>query len=315
MAHHGTAVEPTAVTGYDTGMRFLFAIAAGTVALLSSATLAQDRQQPTSLKVDIEGRTISVPAPFGYCDLEPTEARDQLLIAGLDRLTRQDRVLRRLAPCDELKSWREDSTHDPIEVVQILWPGRLGPAGDDRRAFLRRAVPGDVLGKARVLELAEEGFPAAAEENKFAAIGLIERNDRAAILAEAVVARIDGKSHQLIALSATTAIGPTAVITQVLTPYDDGSELDWMLRDTREHVDRLLSAAGETSRRFRESRPPISDTPPGDVTTRKARAPRDRSTPGFFDNNGGYIALGLVVGGALLIAIGMLVARRLRPAP
>jgi hypothetical protein len=42
--------------------------------------------------------------------------------------------------------------------------------------------------------------------------------------------------------------------------------------------------------------------------------PRERA-PGFFDAYGGYIALGMLVGGALLIGVGMLIARRLRPAP
>ncbi len=296
-------------------MRFLVAIAAaGALGLLSTATLAQDRQQATTLKVDIEGETISVPAPFGYCDLEPGDRRDRVLIASFDRLAGQDRVLRRLAPCDELKSWRADTAHDPIEIVQILWTRRLDTEGEDRRTFLRRVVPGDVLGKARVLELAEKGFPTGGTEDRFAAVGLIERTDRAAILAEAVATKIDGETRQFMALTATTAVESTPMIVQVLTPYDDGSEIDWMLRDTREHIDRLLSANGETSRRFRESRPPIGESPP-DVATRKARTPRDRSTPGFFDNNGGYIALGLLVGGGLLIAIGMLVARRLRPTP
>jgi hypothetical protein len=296
-------------------MRFLFTIAVGAAALLAQAALAQDRQQAPTVKVEIGGETISIPTPFGYCDLDPAEARDKLLIDGLDRLARQDRVLRRVSPCDELQAWRADKTHDPIEVVQFLSSSRLGDAGDGRRDFLRRAVPGDVLGKARVLERAGQGFPAGLAEGEFSTIGLIERTERAAIQAQAAVTRIDGKSQRLIAVTATTAIGPAPIVAQVLTPYDDGSELEWMVRDAREHVDRLLSASGETSQRFRDSRAPRpEDVPPGDVTTRKVRTPRDR-TPGFFDANGGYIALGLVVGGALLIGIGLLVARRLRPVP
>jgi hypothetical protein len=42
--------------------------------------------------------------------------------------------------------------------------------------------------------------------------------------------------------------------------------------------------------------------------------PRERTTD-FFANNGGYIALGMVIGGALLIGIGVISARRLKPAP
>lgn len=296
-------------------MRVTFVAVLAVMALASIAARAQDDRPATPLKVDIEGRTVVLPAPFGYCDLDPDQARDRLLIDGLDRLPQQDRVLRRMSPCDELKSWRNDAAADPIEVVQFLWPERMGAVGTDRRAFLRRAVPGDVLGKARAIERAGQGFPADATERIFATIGVVERTDRAAMLAQAVVARIDGKPHQLITLSATTAVGPTAVTAQVLSPYDDGSELDWMLRDGIEHVDRLLSASGERSRRFRESRPQRpEDVPPSDVATRKTRVPRERS-PSFFDTHGGYIALGMLGGGALLIAIGLLVARRLRPAP
>jgi hypothetical protein len=286
-----------------------------TAGLLPFPALAQDRQQATTLKVDVEGRTIAVPAPFGYCDLEPEQRRDRLLIEGLDRLPQEDRILRRMSPCDELASWRSGKATDPIEVVQIMWPGRLGSAGEDRRAFLRRAVSGEVLGRARVIERAGQGFPTDASDSAFAGIGLIERTDRAAIMAQAVVGRIDGADHKLTAVSATTAIGQTPLVIQVLSPYENGSEVDWMLRDAREHVDRLLSASGEPSRRFRENRAPrLDDFPPGDVTRRKVRVPRER-TPGFFDANGGYIALGLLVGGAILIAVGLLVARRLRPAP
>lgn len=304
-----------AEAGYDAIMRFLLAIAVAAAALLPLTAPAQDRQQAPTLKTEIDGETIAIPTPFGYCDLDPAEPRDKLLIDGLDRLTRQDRVLRRLSPCDELKAWRTDQARrDTIEVVQFLHAARLGDVDDDREEFLHHAVPGDAAGKAQVLKQAAQGFPAGLTEGDFSTIGLIERTERAAIQAQAAVARVNGDSQRLIAVTATTAVGPVPVIAQVLTPYEDGSELDWMLRDAHEHVDRLLSANGEDSQRFQGRAPRAQDPLPGDVATRKTRTPRER-TPGFFDHNGGYIALGLVVGGALLIAIGLVVARRLRPAP
>jgi len=296
-------------------MRYLFAITVAALCLLPAAAPAQDRQQATTLKVEVGGETVAVPAPFGYCDLETANRRDRVLIEGLDRLPQQDRVLRRLSPCDELQSWRADKVQEPIEVVQVLWPARLGTVGDDRRAFLRRAAPGEMMGQARVIELARQGFPSGAEETTFANIGVIERTERAAVQAQAVVARIGDRSFRLVAVSGTTAVGPTPLITQVLSPYGDGSEVEWMARDAREHVDRLLSTNGEASRRFGDRRAPRpEEAPPGDVRTRKVRLPRERST-GFFDIYGGEIALGLLVGGAALIAIGLLVARRLKPAP
>ena len=296
-------------------MRRPLALAAIVLALLSPATRAQDSERATTLKVEIDGKTVALPAPFGYCDLDPDQARDKLLITAFDRLPQQDRVLRRLSPCDELKAWRQDTTADPIEVVLFLSTERLGTAGEDRRAFLRRALPGEVLGKAKAVERAGQGFPSDASDTAIATIGLVERNDRAGIQAQAVVARIDGQPRKLIGVSAATAVGPTPLVAQVWSPYEDGSELDWMLRDAREHVDRLLSASGETSRRFRESRPPRPDEgPPGDVSTRRVRVPRVR-TPGFFDEHGGVIALGMLIGGGLLIGAVLLVARRLKPAP
>ena len=296
-------------------MRRLFTIAVTALGLLPAAAAAQDRQQATTLKVEVGGETVSLPAPFGYCDLESGHRRDRVLIEGLDRLPQQDRVLRRLSPCDELQSWRADKVQEPPEIVQMLWPSRLGAVGDDRRAFLRRAVPGELMGQARVLDLARQGFPSGAEETTFANIGLIERSERMALLAQAVVARIGGSNYKLVAVSATTAVGPTPLITQVLSPHVDGTELDWMVHNAREHVDRLLSANGEASQRFGDRRAPRPDeVPPGDVRTRKVRVPRERTT-GFFDIYGGEIALGLLIGGAALIAVGLLLARRLRPSP
>ncbi len=307
-------MEVPAEAGYDAIMRFLLAIAVAAAALLPLTALAQDRQQAPTLKTEIDGETIAIPTPFGYCDLDPAEPRDKLLIDGLDRLARQDRVLRRLSPCDELKAWRTDKARrDAIEVVQFLHAARLGDV-DDREEFLHHAAPGDAVGKAQVLKQAAQGFPSGVAEGDFSTIGLIERTERAAIQAQATATRVDGASQRLIAVTAITAVGPVPVIAQVLTPYEDGSELDWMLRDAHEHVDRLLSANGEDSQRFQGRAPRAQDPLPGDVATRKTRTPRQH-TPGFFDNNGGYIALGLVVGGALLIAIGLLAARRLRPAP
>jgi hypothetical protein len=291
------------------------ALATLALALLSPIARAQDAERAPTLKVEIDGRTISLPAPFGYCDLDPDRARDKTLIEAVDALPRSGRSLRRMAPCDELKVWRQDNDADPIEVVVFLSAEGLGTAGEDRRAFLRRAVPGEVLGKAKIVERAGQGFPSDASERAIAVIGLVERNDRAALQAQAAIARLGAAPRRLIGVTATTAIGPTPVVIEIWSPYDDGSELDWMLRDAREHVDRLLSASGETSRRFRESRPPrAEDGPPGDVSTRRVRVPRERA-PGFFDAYGGYIALGMLVGGALLIGVGMLIARRLRPAP
>jgi hypothetical protein len=282
--------------------------------LLSPPALAQERQQAPSVKVDIDGQMVTVPTPFGYCDLDADHARDRLLIAGFDRMWAHARVLRRLSPCEELQSWRAGRSAEPVEVVLVLWLAQHGTAAD-RRTFLRRATPGEVMGKPRVMERAREGFPAGPTEDQFTAIGVIERTDRAVFAAEAVVARIDGSRHQLSVLSATTAVGPTPLVIHVYSPYEDGSELDWMLRDAREHVDRLLSANGEPSRRFGDRRAPMpAETTPGDVQTRKARVPRQRS-PGIFDTHGGYIALGMLIGGVLLIAVGLLVAKRLRPAP
>jgi hypothetical protein len=291
-----------------------FVIALGALVLLPGAALAQDPQAKT-LKVEIEGKAVSVPAPFGYCDLDTDQTRDRDLVSGLDRLPLEDRVLRRMAPCAELKSWRSGQATDPIEIVQFLTAPRLGNAGEDRRAFLRNAVKGETLGRARTIERARQGFPEEAKETTMATIGLVERNDRAAVVVQAVMMPVAAVDRRMLVVSATTTVGPAPLVIQVISPYDNGSEVEWMLRDAREHVDRLLSANGEASRRFRDNRPPVpSDTVPGDVATRKTRVPRER-TPGFFDRHGGYIALGLLLGGAALIAVGLLVARRLRPTP
>ena len=68
-------MEVPAEAGYDATMRFLLAIAVAAATLLPLAALAQDRQQAPTLKTEIDGETIAIPTPFGYCDLDPAEPR------------------------------------------------------------------------------------------------------------------------------------------------------------------------------------------------------------------------------------------------
>lgn len=93
-------VEPAASDDYDSGMRLALIAVLAVLSLLPPAALAQERQQAPSVKADIDGQTVTVPTPFGYCDLDADDPRDRLLIAGFDRLWAQARVLRRLSPCE-----------------------------------------------------------------------------------------------------------------------------------------------------------------------------------------------------------------------
>ena len=118
------------------------------LAALSSAPAVAQQDSPKTERVQVGGREIAIPAPFQYCDLDAAEPRDKLLIDALDRLAGDRRVLRRMAPCEELKTWRKDKDAEPVEVMQMLHDPAagyhdLGPGHVDernRQAVQRRLV-------------------------------------------------------------------------------------------------------------------------------------------------------------------------------
>ncbi|QQS11406.1 MAG: hypothetical protein IPK81_17735 [Rhodospirillales bacterium] len=290
-------------------IRFAKLLPALAVALAAAGATAQERTAGP-LKVDLDGATATIPAPFGYCDLEADQPRDRALISALERLFMADKVLRRMSPCDELKEWRAGSAGAPPELVQFTWLGQNKLVEADRAKFLRDVAGGNPVGRDEALRRARDAFPAAATESSFATIAVAERDARAVYVIRATAARFAGSQVRLMNVTGTTMIGAAGVSVQVYSPREDGSEAEWMLRDAHEHVDRLVAANGGRSRRFEARRAPVPDRDPARP---RVRPPRDPNAD-FFGRNGGYIALGLVGGGLLLAAIGIVFARRLKPA-
>ncbi|MBV9834215.1 MAG: hypothetical protein JO055_07415 [Alphaproteobacteria bacterium] len=283
-------------------------------ALWSVPTLAQ-QESPKTERVQVGGRDISIPAPFQYCDLDATEERDNLLIEALDKLAGDRKVLRRMAPCDELKQWRKDKDSTPVEVVQTLHDPAAGSTERGRVTFLNGVVAGrPIAGRDAVLKRAADGVPQGTAEYQYGYIGLMERSDRAVMSADAVLIRIDGALEEMASLRAWTVTGGQAILIETLVPYEkDGAAFDWMQTDGRDHVDRLLSANGERARRFDSARPPILDRP--DPRIRKPPPifkPRNPDEEDFFADYGGQIALGMIGGGAVLIIVSLFWSRRVR---
>lgn len=283
-------------------------------ALVGAPAFAQ-QDSPKTERVEIAGRAIAIPAPFQYCDLDAAEDRDTLLIEALDRLAGDRRVLRRMAPCEELKAWRKDADAEPIEVVQLLHDPAAGITDRGRSGFLTAIVAGrPIAGRDATLKRATDGPPSDTGEYRYGHIALMERSDRAVMSADAVVVVIDGKRQEMASLRAWTLLAGQAILIEVVAPYDgDGSALDWMQTDQRDHVDRLLSANGERARRFDGARPPIPTQ--ADPKPRKPPAvpkPRNPDEEDFFADYGGRIALGMIGGGAALIVVSLLWSRRVR---
>jgi hypothetical protein len=283
-------------------------------ALCGAPALAQ-QDSPKTERVQVGGRDISLPAPFQYCDLDATEERDKLLIEALDKLAGDRKVLRRMAPCEELKQWRKDKDSTPVEVVQTLHDPAAGSTERGRVTFLTGVVAGrPIAGRDAVLKKAADGVPQGTAEYQYGHIGLMERSDRAVISADAVLIRIDGALEEMASLRAWTVTGGQAILIETLVPYEkDGAAFDWMQTDARDHVDRLLSANGERARRFDSARPPILTQP--DPRIRKPPPifkPRNPDEEDFFADYGGQIALGMIGGGAVLIIVSLLWSRRVR---
>jgi hypothetical protein len=284
--------------------------------LCSGSALAQ-QDSPKTERIEVGGREMAIPAPFQYCDLDAAEERDKLLLDALDRLAGDRQVLRRMAPCDELKTWRKDKDAEPIEVMQMLHDPAAGTTDRGRSAFLTSIVAGrPVAGRDATLKKAADGPPSSAGEYRYGHIALMERNDRLVMSADAVIILIDGEQHEMASLRAWTVAAGKSILIEVIVPYDgDGAAFDWMHVDQRDHVDRLLSANGERARRFDGGpRPPILTQP--DPVPRKPPKPlfkpRNPDEEDFFADYGGQIALGMVGGGAVLIIVSLLWSRRVR---
>lgn len=283
--------------------------------LCSAPTLAQ-QDSPKTERVDVGGREIAIPAPFQYCDLDASEERDKLLIEQLDKLAGDRKVLRRMAPCEELKQWRKDKDSTPVEVVQTLHDPGAGSTDRGRVTFLSSVVAGRVVGnRDTILKKAADGVPEGTGEYRYGHIGLMERSDRAVLSADAVIIKIDGTPEEMASLRAWTVTAGQAILIEVLVPYEkDGAAFDWMQTDVRDHVDRLLSANGERARRFDSARPPILNEPDPRPTRKPPTLfkPRNPDEEDFFADYGGQIALGMMGGGAVLIVVSLLWSRRVR---
>lgn len=280
------------------------------------SALAQ-QESPKTERVRIGDREVAIPAPFQYCDLDAADERDKLLIDALDKLAANRQVLRRMAPCDELKAWRKDRDADPVEVMQMLHDPAAGATDRGRAAYLTAVVAGrPIAGRSATLKKATDGPPSGTGEYLYGHIGLMERSDQAVMSADAVVVVIDGQQHEMASLRAWTLAAGQSIVIEVVVPYDgDGSALDWMYADQRDHVDRLLSANGERARRFDSTRPPILTQPdpkprkPPPILKPRIRDPDEEE---FFADYGGQIALWMIAGGAALIIGSMFWSRRVR---
>lgn len=287
------------------------------LAALWSAPAVAQQDSPKTERVQVGGREIAIPAPFQYCDLDAGEARDKLLIDALDRLPAGRRVLRRMAPCEELKTWRKDKDAEPIEVLQMMHDLAAGTADRGRVAFLNGIVAGrPIAGRDATLKRAADGLPSGAAEYRYGHIALMERSDRSVMSADAVIILIDGAPQEMASLRAWTVVAGQPIVIEVVVPYDgDGAAFDWLQTDQRDHVDRLLSANGERARRFDGARPPILTQPapqprkPSPMFKPRVRNPDEEE---FFADYGGQIALWMVVGGTTLIVVSLLWSRRVR---
>lgn len=285
------------------------------LAALWSAPAVAQQESPKTERVQVGGREIAIPAPFQYCDLDAAEPRDKLLIDALDRLAGDRRVLRRMAPCEELKTWRKDKDADPVEVMQMLHDPAAGATDRGRSAFINSIVAGrPIAGRDATLKRAADGPPSDTGEYRYGHIALMERSDRLVMSADAVIVKIDGEQQELASLRAWTVAAGQSILIEVVVPYEgDGAAFDWLQTDQRDHVDRLLSANGERARRFDGARPPILTQPaPQPRKPPPMFKPRNPDEEDFFADYGGQIALGMVGGGAVLIIISLLWSRRVR---
>jgi hypothetical protein len=281
----------------------VFALVVG----FTADAVGQDRTQSFT----VNGRSLRVPMPPDSCELDANVPRDRTLIAALEQLAivERQRSLRRFAPCAELTEWRSGRRNAVPDLTEIAYPA-ADTAAPDRAAWLKQrgagwsSQSGENLASIWSDQPPELG-PASGEARRSAGILLDPERDERAVY-EAVLARaaVGGRPVMLAGVTAWTVVAEQPMALRSWTAWEgDGAIVTWLSEEQRDLVDRMLGANGEERRRVaRAERAPQDER----------RDPEDRPRRNLMSRFAIELSIGLVVGGVLLMAVGMIGARMLR---
>jgi hypothetical protein len=298
---HATPLRPYRATLVPVALLLAF------VAGFTAGAIGQDRTQSFT----VNGRSLRVPLPPDSCELDANVPRDRTLIAALEQLAASERhrSLRRFAPCAELTEWRSGRRNGVPDLTEIAYPA-ADAAAPDRAAWLKQRGAGWLSQSGEQLastwsDQAPDLGPASGEARRSGGIQLDPERDERAVY-EAVLARatVGGRPVMLAGVTAWTVVAEQPLALRSWTAWEgDGAIVTWLSEEQRDLVDRMLGANGEERRRFaRAERAPQEER----------RDPEDRPRRDLMSRFAIELSIGLVVGGVLLMAVGMIGARMLR---
>ncbi len=223
-------------------------IALGSALFLGSPQFAAAE----TTRVDIAGKWITVPAPEGHCQLDPSHPMDSQLYSMQESVNRGlNDVLVISARCKELRRWRLGLGY-LIQNIEIV----VNPANPrDQITDLPRSVfvakfaetesSKDSIGnmKKTIQERAKETLPQA-RMGETSYLGLLEVNDDAAYtgLIQNLSTNYGRTRVIIISVTAVTVVEDRTVFATLMAPFEDNTTIKTVLTRQKKFIRALLAA-------------------------------------------------------------------------
>lgn len=223
-------------------------IALGSALFLGSPHLAAAE----TTRVDIAGKWITVPAPDGHCQLDPSHPMDSQLYSMQQSVNRGlNDVLVISARCKELRRWRLGLGYLIQNIGIVVNPANPRDQITDlpRSVFVAKFAeskhPKDSIGnmKRTIQERANEILPQA-RMGETSYLGVLEVNDDAAYtgLIQSMSTNYGRTRVIMISITAITVVEDRTVFATLTAPFEDNTTIEIVLARQKKFIRALLAA-------------------------------------------------------------------------
>lgn len=203
-------------------------------------------------QVDIAGKWITVPAPEGHCQLDPSHPMDSQLYSMQQRVNRGlNDVLVISARCKELRRWRLGLGYLIQDVGVVLNPANPEDQVPDlpRSTFVAKFAETerskDSIGnmKKTIQERASEILPQI-RMGETSYLGLIEVTNDAAYtgLIQSLSTNYGRTRVIMISVTAITVVEDRTVFATLMAPFEDDTTIEIVLARQKKFIRALLAA-------------------------------------------------------------------------